>query len=213
LTACRPYFRFALADIGPHEAFGDYLLLRELVQRLKEAQFLPRLLTSAKHFSQTAECIQQFIELKELGAHRIILRLDEESAEGLSEQNVSNYGQACAASGFAGELRFDLEDSVPRAFLRVARQIETSRFYTTIYPKKRLNIERTRFNGHPLSRLSTRKFRVVINAAGSVFLREHDQTTTREIWIGELSSTSLAQIIHPRRVGQPDGVDSDGVGI
>jgi hypothetical protein len=151
LATCRPYFRFALADIGPQEAFADYCLLWQLVSRLKETQFAPRLLTNARHFSDTTEWIERFAELKELGVDRIVLRLDERSADELSEQSIANYAHACAVSGFQSELRFDLENTVPPAFLRVARQLETARFYTVIYPKRRLSVERTRFNGHRFS--------------------------------------------------------------
>jgi hypothetical protein len=213
LAACRAYFRFVLADVGPHEAFDDYLLLRELVCSLKDIHFVPRLVTSARHFSEMSECMKRFTELKELGVQRILLRLDERSASELSEQNVANYAHACAVSGFQSELRFDLENVVSPTFLRIARQLETARFYTVIYPKRRLDVERVRFTGRPLPDLRSRKFRVVVNAAGMVFLREHGQTSTREIWVGDLSSHPLPQIINPRRVSESEGADSNVVPI
>jgi hypothetical protein len=205
LAACHAYFRFALADIGPYEAFGDYLLLRALARRLIEARFSPRLVTSARHFSEMEECVQQFIEMKATGVHRIVLRLDENSAERLCDQNVRNYAYACAASGFHSELRFDLEQSVPSALLRVAREIETARYYTAIYPKKRLPVTRVEYNGHPLLDIKSERFRIVVDSGGRVFLRRHEATATREIGIGDLSSSSLPNLIDPARFGASVG--------
>ena len=63
-----------------------------------------------------------------------MLRLDQASGESLLESNLLNFVNASCLSGLGAELRFELEDTVPEVFFRLARRIEETRFYTQIYP-------------------------------------------------------------------------------
>jgi hypothetical protein len=194
-------FLFRYADIGPFEAFGEYPVLRALVAGVIEAGFAPRLLTSGVHFTDTADTVAQFEELQALGTKRIMLRLDNDSVQALSDEAAANFVIACGASGLDADIRFDMADSIPERFYEIVRLAEELRFYSQVFPRRIRPTRRVTLPEFIAARedLRRKSCRVVATADGTVLLRTRDECSL-EIEIGSLTATPLQRVLDIERI-------------
>lgn len=201
IKAAEKYFIFRLVDIGPFEAFENYHVLCEMVRSFREINFIPRLLTSGRHFSDATETASHFRELIKLGVAKIILRLDQPTAEVLPEANVLNFVNACIECGIASDILFELDGPIPEALFLLLRLIEQKRFYNDIILRAKAKPNYYKFTPEcQIEGLGSRAYRIVITPDGKVLLRGHHRGTT-EIEIGSLKIMPLQEIINPNRLG------------
>jgi len=201
IKAAEEYFLFRLVDIGPFEAFGEYQILREIVRSVKSIGFIPRLLTSGRHFNDPMKTKSQFFELTRLGVAKIVLRLDKVGAESLPKDHLFNFVNACADSGISPDILFEADNLVPEILFQLLRLVEEERFYTNLYVRAKTKAKQSRFAlGSVVEGLGSRAFRVVVRADGRVLLRTHDKGA-EEIDIGHLRDSPLQNIINPSRLG------------